>query len=104
MFTQINGPPVGGVKGGPWLCLNRAQNAQMASWLYITLPGAVHSLAVPSSLFAPGVGCTSFGNTTAIYYPATVLAPKVQWDLPSLSLKAIPVSPIVLPAGTPFTG
>lgn len=76
----------------------------MASWLYITLPGAVHSLAVPSSLFAPGVGCTSFGNTTAIYYPATVLAPKVQWDLPSLSLKAIPVSPIVLPAGTPFTG
>lgn len=102
LFTQIDGPPVGGVKGGPWLCLDRGQSDQMSSWLYITLPGAVHSVAVPSTLFAPGAGCTSFGNTTAIYYPATVLAPNVQWDLPSL--KAIPVSPIVLPAGIPFTG
>ncbi len=102
LFTQINGPPVGGVKGGPWLCLNRGQSDQMSSWLYITLPGAVHSLAVPSSLFAPGVGCTSFGATTAIYYPATVLAPNTPWTFPSLKL--LPASPIVLPAGIPFTG
>ncbi len=97
--------PGRGVKGG-WACISRGQHGdEMSSWLYVTLPGAVHSVAVPSSVLAPSADawkqqtCWDFSPATAIYYPATVLAPKTRWTLPSLEV--VPTVPIVLPVGTP---
>jgi hypothetical protein len=97
--------PGPGVKG-KWACIRLGQQAkQMPSWLYVTLPGAAHSVAVPSSVLAPSVDpwkqqtCWDFSPATAIYYPATVLAQKTQWTLPSLQL--VPTTPVTLPAGTP---
>ncbi len=95
--------PGPGVKG-IWACVSHGQTSQMQSWLYITLPGAVHSVAVPNSLFAPVVdpwkqqGCWTFGSTTAIY-STTVLAKGMPWSNPPL--QTVPMAPVVLPAGTP---
>lgn len=95
--------PGPGVKG-IWACVSQGQTGQMTSWLYVTLPGAVHSVAVPNSLFAPVVdpwkqqGCWAFGGTTAIY-STTVLAKGMPWSNPPL--QAVPMTPVTLPAGTP---
>jgi len=95
--------PGPGVKG-IWACVSQGQTDQMPSWLYITLPEAAHSVAVPNSLFAPVVdpwkqqGCWTFGGTTAIY-STTVLAKGMPWSNPPL--QAVPMAPVTLPAGTP---
>ncbi len=90
-----------GVKGIPQ-CVSRGQSTAMSAWLYVTLPGATHSVAIPNSDFAPGIGCWTYGNTTAMY-PASVLVaptnPQTLWGKPNL--RAVPMSPVVLPSGTP---
>ena len=100
--VEFPGPGVKGV----WACIGQGQQGDaMSSWLYITLPGAAHSVAVPSSILAPSVApwqqqtCWGYSPATAIYYPATVLAPKTPWTFPSLRL--VPMTPVTLPAGTP---
>ncbi len=94
-FTvEFPGPGVKNI----WACITSAQDSLMPSWLYITLPGAVHSLAVPNSLSAPGRGCWTFGGTTAIY-PTGVLVKGMSWG--NSALTVVPTDPIVLPPGTP---
>ncbi len=96
--------PGPGVKG-TWACISRGQQAsQMPSWLYITLPGATHSVAVPDSVFGPAADpwkqqtCWTFGPATAVY-PTTVLAKGMPWSNPPLH--AVPMTPVTLPPGTP---
>ena len=96
--------PGPGVKG-IWACIGQGQKGdEMSSWLYVTLPGAAHSVAVPSSVLAPSVApwqqqaCWGYSPATGIY-PDTVLAEGVPWSNPHL--KTLPMTPIVLPAGTP---
>lgn len=89
-----------GVKGIPQ-CVSIGQSTEMSAWLYVTLPGATHSVAIPNSDFAPGGGCWTYGNTTAIY-PASALvaptSPQTLWGKPYL--RAVLMSPVTLPLGT----
>nr|MDA8332262.1 hypothetical protein [Candidatus Dormibacteraeota bacterium] len=72
--------------------------------LYITLPGATNSVALPMSAISVAIGCWTFGDATGIYPPSALTtshfsglseAPQQRWASPMMS--AVPMGLIKLP-------